>query len=369
LWCRLPPHNRHLETRLRHPEAGFVVSGIVPRVAEPVNVWDYERLAEERLDANALAYFAGGAGDEVTLRENIAAFERHKLRPRVLVDVGGCTTATTVLGTNVSMPVLIAPLALQRMAHPDGELATARAAAAAGTIMCLSTAATARPAEVAAAAPGAPRWFQVYVFGNRAITEDLVSEAVDAGYSALVLTVDAPFLGRRERDIRIDFKIPEGLTPSGDIFGEGFDTSLSWRDLEWLAGYGLPVVVKGLITAEDARLACEHGAAAVVVSNHGGRQLDGVPATLDALEEVVEAVDGRIEVLLDGGVRRGVDVLKALALGARAVLIGRAMVWGLAVGGEEGVVHVLRLLRDEVELGLALLGCRSPAEVGRAHVT
>jgi 4-hydroxymandelate oxidase len=338
-------------------------------VAEPVNVWDYERLAEERLDANAHAYFAGGAGDEVTLRDNVAAFERRKLRPRVLVDVRGCSTATTVLGTEISMPVLIAPVALQGMAHPDGDLATARAAAAAGTIMCLSTAATARPAAVAAAAPGGARWFQVYVFDDRPITEDLVAEAVDTGYGALVLTVDAPFLGRRERDLRVDFRIPEGLTPSGNIFSEGFDTGLSWRDLEWLGGYGLPVVVKGLITAEDARLACEHGAAAVVVSNHGGRQLDGVSATLDALEEVIEAVDGRIEVLLDGGVRRGVDVLKAVALGARAVLIGRAMVWGLAVGGEAGVAHVLQLLRAEIELGLALLGCRSPADVNRAHVT
>jgi isopentenyl diphosphate isomerase/L-lactate dehydrogenase-like FMN-dependent dehydrogenase len=338
-------------------------------VAEPVNVWDYERLAEERLDANAFAYFAGGAGDEVTLRDNVAAFARRKLRPRVLVDVGGCTTATTVLGTQISMPVLIAPVALQGMAHAEGDLATARAASAAGTIMCLSTAATARPAAVAEAAPGGTRWFQVYVFDDRTITEDLVAEAVDTGYGALVLTVDAPFLGRRERDLRVDFKIPEGLTPSGNIFSEGFDTGLSWRDLEWLAGYGLPVVVKGLITAEDARLACEHGAAAVVVSNHGGRQLDGVSATLDALEEVVDAVDGRIEVLLDGGVRRGVDVLKAVALGARAVLIGRAMVWGLAVGGEAGVAHVLQLLRAEIELGLALLGCRSPADVQRSHVT
>jgi isopentenyl diphosphate isomerase/L-lactate dehydrogenase-like FMN-dependent dehydrogenase len=338
-------------------------------VAEPLNVWDYERLAEERLDANAFAYFAGGAGDEVTLRENVAAFQRHKLRPRVLVDVGAGSTATTVLGVDVSLPVVIAPLALQRMAHVDGELATARAAAAAGTIMCLSTAATARPAEVAAAAPGAPQWFQVYVFEDRAITEDLVAEAADSGYGALVLTVDAPFLGRRERDIRVDFKIPEGMTPSGNIFTEGFDLALSWRDLEWLAGYGLPVVVKGIITAEDARLACEHGAAAVVVSNHGGRQLDGVQATIDALEEVVDAVEGRIEVLLDGGVRRGTDVLKALALGARAVLVGRAMVWGLAVDGEAGVAHVLRLLREEIQLSLALLGCRAPSDVTRAHVT
>jgi isopentenyl diphosphate isomerase/L-lactate dehydrogenase-like FMN-dependent dehydrogenase len=334
----------------------------------PVNVWDYERLAEEKLDANAHAYFAGGAGDEVTLRDNLTAFERRKLRPRVLVDVTSVSTATTVLGTEVQLPILIAPLAVQRMAHPDGELATARAAAGAGTIMCLSTAASARPAEVAAAAPGAPRWFQVYVFADRAQTEDLIAEAVESDFSALVLTVDTPYLGRRERDIRIDFEVPEHLTVAGDIFGGHFDTGLSWRDLEWLAGYGLPVAVKGILTAEDARLACEHGAAAVVVSNHGGRQLDGVSSSLDALEEVVEAVDGRAEVLLDGGVRRGTDALKALALGARAVLIGRAMVWGLAAAGEDGVTDVLRLLQKEVELGLALLGCASPADVSRAHV-
>ena len=335
----------------------------------PVNVWDYEQLAERKLDLNAHAYFAGGAGDEVTLRDNLAAFERRKLRPRVLVDVSSISTATTILGTDVALPILIAPLAMQRMAHPEGELATARAAAAAGTIMCLSTAATARPAEVAAAAPGAPRWFQVYVFVDRSETEALIAEAVESAFAALVLTVDTPYLGRRERDLRIDFKVPEHLTVTGDLFGGHFDTGLSWHDLEWLAGYSLPVVVKGILTAEDARLACEHGAAAVVVSNHGGRQLDGVSSSLDALEEVVDTVDGRAEVLLDGGVRRGTDVLKALALGARGVLIGRAMVWGLAVAGEDGVMHVLQLLREEVELGLALLGCASPADVTRSHAT
>jgi isopentenyl diphosphate isomerase/L-lactate dehydrogenase-like FMN-dependent dehydrogenase len=335
---------------------------------QPLNVWDYERLAEEKLDANAHAYFAGGAGDEVTLRDNLAAFERRKLRPRMLVDVRTVTTATTVLGTEISLPIMIAPLALQRMAHEDGELATARAAAAAGTIMCLSSAATSSPAEVAAVAPDAPRWFQVYVWRSRSITEAAIDEAVSSGYSALVLTVDVPYIGRRERDLRIDFKVPEHLTVQGDLFANNFDAGVGWRDLEWLAGYGLPVVVKGILTAEDARLACEHGAAAVVVSNHGGRQLDGVSASLDALEEVVDAVDGRAEVLLDGGVRRGTDALKALALGARAVLIGRAMLWGLAAAGEEGVADVLRLLQAEVELGLALLGCSSPADVSRAHV-
>jgi isopentenyl diphosphate isomerase/L-lactate dehydrogenase-like FMN-dependent dehydrogenase len=331
---------------------------------QPVNVWDYERLAEEKLDANAHAYYAGGAGDEVTLRDNVAAFERRKLRPRVLVDVGEISTATTVLGAEIALPVVIAPLAMQRMAHPDGEEATARAAAAAGTIMCLSSAATCAPKEL----PDGRRWFQVYVWRPRTRTEAAIEEAVAHGYSALVLTVDVPYIGRRERDLRVDFKVPEHLTVQGDLFGEGFDATVSWRDLEWLAGYGLPVVVKGLLTAEDAELACEHGAAAVVVSNHGGRQLDGVPATLDVLEEVVSAVDGRAEVLLDGGVRRGVDVLKALALGARAVMIGRAMLWGLAAAGEEGVADVLRMFKEEIVLGLALLGCPSPADVSRAHV-
>jgi isopentenyl diphosphate isomerase/L-lactate dehydrogenase-like FMN-dependent dehydrogenase len=341
-----------------------IVPGYARPVTQPINIWDYERLTAEKLDERAYAYFTGGAGDEVTLRDNVAAFERRKLRPRVLVDVGNVSTRTTVLGTEVALPVLIAPLAMQRLAHPDGEEATARAAAAAGTIMCLSSAATSAPAQLTEG----HRWFQVYVWRERSLTERAIEEAVAHGYSALVLTVDVPYIGRRERDVRVDFKVPEHLTVQGDLFGENFDATLSWRDIEWLTGYGLPVVVKGLLTAEDATLACEHGAAAVVVSNHGGRQLDGVSATLDVLEEVVDAVDGRVEVLLDGGVRRGADVLKALALGARAVLIGRAMLWGLAVDGEAGVKHVLELFRSEIELGLALLGCTSPADVNRAHV-
>ena len=331
----------------------------------PVNNWEYERLAEEKLDPNAAAYYFGGAGDEITLRDNVAAFERRKLRPRVLVDVSAVSTKTTVLGTEIALPVMVAPLAMQRMAHPDGEEATARAAAAAGTVMCLSSAATCTPAELPA--DGA-RWFQVYVWNPRSRTETAIEEAVAAGYSALVLTVDVPIIGRRERDVRVGFKVPDDLTVQGDLFGQGFDATVGWHDLEWLAGYGVPVVVKGLLTAEDAHLACEHGAAAVAVSNHGGRQLDGVSATLDVLEEVVDAVGGRAEVYLDGGVRRGVDVLKALALGARATLIGRAMLWGLAVAGEQGVTDVLKMFQQELELGLALLGCTSPADVSRAHV-
>jgi isopentenyl diphosphate isomerase/L-lactate dehydrogenase-like FMN-dependent dehydrogenase len=334
---------------------------------EALNVHDFETLARERLDENAWEYFRGGAGDESTLRDNLAAFARWRLRPRVLVDVTAVDTGTTVLGTPVAAPILVAPVALQKLAHRDGEAATARAAAAAGTIMVLSTSATLRPGAVAAAAPGAPRWFQVYVLRDRGVTHALIDEACAHGYSALVLTVDVPTLGRRESAVRVGFHIPDEFEIAGDIFA-GIDPSVSWRDLEWLAGHGLPVVLKGVLTSEDARIAVEHGTAAVVVSNHGGRQMDGVAASIDALPQVVEAVDGRAEVLLDSGVRRGADVLRALALGARAVLVGRPIVYALAVGGEEGVAHVLRLLRDEVELGLQLLGCTSPAAVERGHV-
>ena len=334
---------------------------------EALNAHDYETLARERLDENAWEYFRGGAGDESTMRENVAAFARWKLRPRALVDVTSIDTSTTVLGTRVSAPILIAPVAMQKLAHPEGEAATARAAAKAETIMVLSSSATMRPGAVAEAAPGAPRWFQVYVFRDRGITHSLIDEACEYGYSALVLTVDVPILGRREGALRIGFHIPGGLEVVGDIF-EGIDPSVSWRDLEWLAGHGLPVVLKGVLTPEDARVGIDHGAAAIVVSNHGGRQLDGVPASIDALPPVVDAVEGRAEILLDSGVRRGVDVLRAVALGAQAVLVGRPVAYALAADGEEGVVHVLRLLRDEVELGLRLLGCTSPAEVGREHV-
>ncbi len=332
--------------------------------AKPVSVSDYEQLAEQMWDANASAYISGGSGDEVTLRDNVAAFARRKLRPRVLVDVERVSTSTTVLGTDVALPVLIAPVAIQRLVHLEGEEATARAACAADTIMCLSSAATCRPS----ALQDGKRWFQIYVWNARAKTEAAIEEAVASGYSALVLTVDVPYIGNRERDVRAGFKVPDTLSVEGELFGSGFDATITWRDVERFAGYGLPLVIKGIMTGEDAALAFEHGAAAVVVSNHGGRQLDGVAATIDVLEEVVDAVGGRAEIVLDGGIRRGTDVLKALALGARAVMIGRAMLWGLTVAGEAGVADVLRILREEIRLGLALLGCTSPADVTRAHV-
>jgi isopentenyl diphosphate isomerase/L-lactate dehydrogenase-like FMN-dependent dehydrogenase len=338
-----------------------------------LNVWDYEAAAAERLEPGAHGYYAGGAGDELTLRDNVEAFRRWQLRPRVLVDVDTCTTATTVLGHEVSMPLLIAPVAFQRVAHPDGEVGMARAAKSAGTVMCMSTMATATPAEIAET--GVQRWFQLYVFRDEGVTRELVSRVVDAGFTALVLTVDTPFLGRRERDLRTGFVVEYpvaslgqgGLTPA-ETFALT-SASVSWRDIERLASLsGLPVLVKGVLTEEDAKLACEHGASGIVVSNHGGRQLDGVSATIDALEEVVAAVDGRIDVLLDGGIRRGTDVVKALALGARAVLAGRAPLWGLAVDGETGARRVLEILQAEILGALQLLGCTSPADVTRDRV-
>jgi len=350
--------------------------------AEPVNVADYERLAADALEPGPLGYFAGGAGDELTLRDNVDAFGRWQLRPRMLVDVSETSARTTVLGTEVASPILVAPVAFQRMAHPDGEPGMARAAAGAGTIMCVSTLASARPAEVAAAAPEAPRWLQLYVFRDRGVTRALADEAVEAGYSAIALTVDAPRVGWRERDLRSGFEIPAEISVPAvaaavgserpmtvaDVFGL-LDASLTWSDLEQLASEcSLPVLVKGVLTADDARLAVEHGAAGIVVSNHGGRQLDRVPASLDALVEVVDEVGGEAEVLMDGGVRRGTDALIALALGARAVLAGRPPLWGLAVDGEAGAHRVLELLRWELELGLALLGCPSPADVTPEHV-
>jgi 4-hydroxymandelate oxidase len=350
---------------------------------EPINVGDYERLAEEALEPGVHGYFAGGAGDERTLRENVAAFDRWRLRPRVLVDVGELTTRTTVAGTEVSMPVLVAPVAFQRLAHPDGEAGMARAAAGAGTVMCLSTLATTGPAELAAAAPGASLWLQLYLFRDRGVTRALVEEATAHGFSAIVLTVDAPRAGRRERDARARFEIPPDVTvPSLDAGVRGrtplsihevfalVDPTLTWADLERLAAeVDVPVLVKGILAAEDAELAVEHGAAGVIVSNHGGRQLDGVPPSLEALPAVVEAIDGRAEVLLDGGVRRGTDVVTAMALGARAVMVGRAPLWGLAAGGEEGARRVLELMREEVELALCLCGCPSPQAVARGHVS
>ena len=333
-----------------------------------INVADYVEAAAAKVDPAVWCYFEGGAGDEVTLRANVAAYGRWRLRPRMLVDVSEVTTATTLLGAPVSMPLGIAPFAMQRLIDPEGEVATARAAAAAGALMCVSTLTTSTHAEIAAAGD-APRWHQLYVLDDRARTLAHIAEARESGYSAVVLTVDLPYVGRRERDVRLGFQNPppDLHLPYANLFENS--PALTWRDLEWIREeMPLPLVIKGILTREDATLAVEHGADAIWVSNHGGRQLDGVAAGLDALPEVVDAVAGRCEVYVDGGIRRGTDVLKALALGARAAFAARPFASGLAVDGEAGVASVLSILRDEIQLGLGLLGCTSPDEVARSHV-
>jgi isopentenyl diphosphate isomerase/L-lactate dehydrogenase-like FMN-dependent dehydrogenase len=347
-----------------------------------VNVYDARDAAERKLEPGPRGYFSGGAGDEVTLRENVAAWGNWRLRPRQLTGVEVSSTAASVLGGPVTAPILVGPVAYQRLLDPEGEPAMARAAAAFGTVMCLSTLATTRPSDVAAAAPGARRWFQLYPFKDAGVTRALMEEAVAAGFEAVALTVDAPPGGNRESDVRKGFTIPAEIEiPSVAAafggsrtvtVGESFDLmtrALTWEDLGGIAAEaGVPLLVKGLVTAEDARLAVEHGAAGVVVSNHGGRQLDRTIATAEALPEVVEAVAGRATVLVDGGIRRGVDVATALALGADAVLVGRATAWGLAAGGAAGAERVLRILAAELELALALLGVASPADLGPEHV-
>ena len=347
-----------------------------------INVADAEREGLEKLEQGPRDYFAGGAGDEVTLRENVAAWGHWRLRPRVLNDVRGVSTRAEVLGKPVELPVLVAPVAYQRMAHPEGERGMAAGVAAAGTVMCLSTLSTTRPAEVAAAAPEGRHWFQLYAFEDEGVTRALMEEAIDAGFEAVVVTADAPPGGNRERDRRNRFTLPKELgTPSLSAAVGGnkalsieetfalMNHGLTWADVEDLASEcSVPVLVKGILASEDAELALEHGAAGVVASNHGGRQLDRSLATAEVLAEIADAVAGRGALLVDGGIRRGVDVATALALGADAVLVGRPALWGLAAAGKDGVERVLGLLREELELALGLCGCTAPSQLARAHV-
>jgi isopentenyl diphosphate isomerase/L-lactate dehydrogenase-like FMN-dependent dehydrogenase len=351
-------------------------------ISDWVNVADAEREGLEKLERGPRDYFAGGAGDEVTLRENVAAWGNWRLRPRVLNDVREVSTAVEVLGKRVEMPVLVAPVAYQRMAHPHGEAAMAAGAAAAGTAMCLSTLSTTRPADVAAAAPEGRHWFQLYAFKDEGVTRALMGEAIAAGFEAVVVTADAPPGGNRERDRRNGFTLPRELGTPSLSAAVGADKSLSieetfalmnhglmWADIADLASEcGVPVLVKGVLTAEDAELALQHGATGVVVSNHGGRQLDRSLPTADALPEIADALGGRGTLLVDGGIRRGIDVATALALGADAVLVGRPALWGLAAAGKEGVARVLELLRAELELTLGLCGCTDPSQLSREHL-
>jgi 4-hydroxymandelate oxidase len=349
-----------------------------------LNVHDYHRAACAKLPKDVLDYYEGGALDEITLRENTAGWERLKLYYHVLAGVGTRDPSTTILGQSISLPIGIAPTAFHKLACAPGEIATANAARAAGTLFILSSFSNTAMESVLPLA-ASPRWFQLYIYKDRGITEELVRRSEAAGAEAIVVTVDAPGLGTRERDMRNHFRLPddlalENLVPLGkgnfpQVTGSGlaayvrenFKSDLKFEDLDWLCRCTrLPIIVKGVCRGDDARRAAEHGAKAVVVSNHGGRQLDTAPATCEVLPTVVAAVGNRCEVYVDGGIRRGSDVLKAVALGARAVLIGRPILWGLCVGGEQGARNVLEILRRELDEAMLLCGCTKLTDINQS---
>ncbi|XP_063297570.1 2-Hydroxyacid oxidase 1 [Pelobates fuscus] len=355
-----------------------------------ITVDDFEQYAKQFLQKSVYDYYRSGAGDQQTLADNVAAFSRWRFYPRVLRDVSITDLSTTILGQRVSMPICVGATAMQRMAHPDGETATVRACKSLDVGMMLSSWATSSIEEVAEAAPESLRWMQLYIYKDRNLTRSLVQRAERSGYKGIFLTVDTPYLGRRLADVRNKFQLPPHLRmknfdteelafSSKEGYGEdsglavyvaqAIDASIKWDDIEWLKGItSLPIVLKGILRADDAKKAVKCGVSGILVSNHGARQLDGVPATIDILPEIVEAVDGKVEVYLDGGIRKGTDVLKALALGARAVFVGRPAIWGLAYQGEEGVKQVLNILMEELKLSMSLTGCCNIQEIKRCLV-
>ena len=350
-----------------------------------LNIFDLESLAKERLPVLAYDYYRSGAWDETTLKANREAYENLKIHYKILVDVEKRDLSTTIFGQHIDFPILVAPTAFHKLAHPDGELATGRAAVKAKTIMTLSSLSTTTIEEVAEAT-NKTFWFQLYINKQREYTRDLVARAESAGAKALVVTVDTPLWGRRERDVRNGFHLPPGLSAinlvkyqqdgiakgqSGAGLGQSFawmlDATLQWKDLDWLASITkLPIIIKGVCRVDDAIKATEHGIKGILVSNHGGRQMDSAPATIDVLPAIVDAVGNRTTVLMDGGIRRGTDAMKALAQGAKAVLVGRPVLWGLAAGGQQGVEKALSMLREELDLGMALSGCRNLKELNRS---
>ncbi|XP_027696076.1 hydroxyacid oxidase 1 isoform X1 [Vombatus ursinus] len=356
----------------------------------PVCIDDFEKYAKIVLQKSIYDYYRSGANDQETLADNIAAFSRWKLYPRMLRNVAKVDLTTSVLGQRISMPICVSPTAMQCMAHVDGEIATVRACHSVGTGMMLSTWATSSIEEVAQAAPEGTRWLQLYIYKDREVTKQLVERAERNSYKGIFLTVDTPYLGNRFDDVRNRFQLPPHLRMKnfqtndlafsseegyGDNSGlaeytaNAIDSSINWKDITWLKKLTtLPIVAKGILRADDAREAVEYGVNGILVSNHGARQLDGVPATIDVLPEIVEAVEGKVEVFLDGGVRKGTDVLKALALGAKAVFVGRPIIWGLAYQGEKGVKEVLEMLREEFRLAMALTGCRNVKDIDKTLV-
>lgn len=349
-------------------------------------VTDYEPFARERMTASAWAYIHGGAGDELTLADNNAAFQRMRLRQRVLADLSGAHTRLELFGRSFEYPIFLAPVAYQKLAHPQGEMATALGASAMKAGMIVSTQSSTSLEDIATAALE-PLWFQLYIQPDHDFTLDLVRRCEAAGYQALVVTADAPINGVRNREQRAGFSLPAGvdainlhgmaaqppytaLAGTSPVFGSGLLTNApSWKNIRWLADHTrLPVLVKGIMTASDAEQALDHGASGIIVSNHGGRTLDTLPATLDALPAIAQTINGRVPILLDGGIRRGTDVFKALALGATATLIGRPYIYGLAAAGSTGVVHVLHILRTELEIAMALTGCPTLPDIDKTCI-
>jgi 4-hydroxymandelate oxidase len=380
----VPAHPASTDEVRHNPATGVIRTAGETTLALDLSLDDMEAEARQRIGEMAYAYYSGGSGDERLLAENVAAWSHWQLHPHVLAGISEVQTATTLLGTPVSAPVVIAPTAIQGLAHPDGEKATALGAASVGALMVLSSLATCSLEDVARSAPDAPRWMQIYILRDRARTKDLVDRAATNGYGALVLTVDAPVSGLRLRELRGGVHLPDDLSlpnlagNSTDRAHEGgfmavvsreFEPALTPDDIGWLAGLsGLPVVAKGVQRADDAVRCVEAGAAAIVVSNHGARQLDDAPATADILAEIVDAVGSRAEVYVDGGVRRPPDVVKALALGARAVLIGRPQLWALATGGAEGIATLLQWYTSELRRTMALCGAATVEGIDRSLV-
>lgn len=361
-----------------------VLACIQDQPIDSLNIFELEQVAKERLPQIAYDYYRSGAWDEVTLKSNREAYEKFKIHYKVLVDVQKRDLSTTLFGQKVACPILIAPTAFHKLAHPDGELATARAAVQSNTIMTLSSLSNTTIEEVSAAT-NRTFWFQLYINKDREFTRNLVARAEAAGAKALVVTVDTPVWGRRERDIRNGFHLPPGLSAInlvqsdkdavakgqsgaglGQSFGWMLDPTLQWKDMEWLASITkLPILIKGVCRPDDAVKAKSHGVKGIIVSNHGGRQMDSAPATIEVLAPIVDAVGNDLPILLDGGIRRGTDAMKALAMGAKAVLVGRPVLWGLAAGGQQGVEKALSILREELDHAMALSGCRNLKELTR----
>lgn len=379
---RSAPSDSHADPTMNPRDSGVPPTNAMSPQPPLVDLTDYARLAAQSMSHLAWEYISGGAADEATLRWNQETFGKIRLRPRNLVDVSRLDTKLSLFGQAMNCPILMAPIAYQQLFHADGELASARGAEASGATMVLSTFSN-TPLETVAAATTKPLWFQLYVQPDRDFTRELIRRAEVAGYMALVVTVDTPVLGPRYRELRCQFSLPDGIqranlrglkTATGghrpterDIYSATLDPTLAWKDIAWLKSLTtLPILLKGVMNAEDADRAVKEGADGLIVSNHGGRNLDTAPATIDALPEVVAAVAGRIPVLMDGGIRRGTDVLKALGTGAAAVLVGRPYIHGLAVGGSVGVARVITILRRELEMAMALTGKTSLAAIDRS---